>query len=148
MWLNNINLMVYYDLFVEHGFADGTSTVFDLNSDDLQEMGITKVAHRKLILKQIANNKQQILNTENIQNKEMDEGEDTGTNETDENTFGNDDSLDDSSEYSDDLYGEVKVTTDKEVLTTGGNHSKDVTIDEDQDLNKMYGKPLNSSTKQ
>eukprot|EP01084_Bolivina_argentea_P044750 82331_1 len=55
-WLTNIDLMEYYDVFVENGFGVGhntDATLFDLNDEDLMDMGITKVAHKKLILNQI-----------------------------------------------------------------------------------------------
>merc|ERR1712154_630861 len=61
MWLNNIGLIEYYDTFVENGFSEGTEVLSDLNNEDLKDMGIKKVAHRKKILKQIARNKEQMI---------------------------------------------------------------------------------------
>lgn len=53
LWLNNCGLPQYYDLFVEHGFDEQMATIITLNDLDLQNMGIGKLSHRKVILNQI-----------------------------------------------------------------------------------------------
>ena len=56
MWLQSMDLLEYLDLFIEHGFAHKMSALKLLNNEDLKDMGISKTAHRKTILAQIANN--------------------------------------------------------------------------------------------
>eukprot|EP01084_Bolivina_argentea_P038399 70984_1 len=74
MWLNNIGLIEYFDIFIENGFNDGTAELLDLTNQDLKDMGINKVRHRKLILKQIDGNKQEIEMLA-LNKGELDEGE-------------------------------------------------------------------------
>ena len=55
-WLEEVGLLQYYDLFVENGFGDGEQleiALSEMTNEDLKDMGVSKVAHRKLILKQI-----------------------------------------------------------------------------------------------
>eukprot|EP01084_Bolivina_argentea_P148036 258904_1 len=60
MWLDNIDLIQYHDVFINEGFGDHMSALHKLNNDDLKDMGINKIAHRKVILEQIKNNVAQI----------------------------------------------------------------------------------------
>eukprot|EP01084_Bolivina_argentea_P074338 134866_1 len=55
-WLNDIGLDEYFDIFVKEGFGDDISqmeTLETLTNDQLQSMGIQKIAHRNLILSRI-----------------------------------------------------------------------------------------------
>eukprot|EP01084_Bolivina_argentea_P077168 139892_1 len=69
-WLKNISLMEYYDIFTANGYTQGQNLMTALSettNDDLKEMGIKKVAHRKLILNQI---KQDQNKTQNMEMKQ------------------------------------------------------------------------------
>eukprot|EP01083_Nonionella_stella_P237755 833766_1 len=46
MWLHNVGLTEYYQLFIDQGFGDKMSALSTLTEDDLKEIGITKMAHR------------------------------------------------------------------------------------------------------
>ena len=50
--LSDINLLEYYNIFNENGFDD-LDSLSDITSQDLLEMNIKKLAHRKKILKKI-----------------------------------------------------------------------------------------------
>merc|ERR1712154_393545 len=84
----------------EEGFGEQMGAIRTLNHDILKEMGIKKIAHRMIILEQIANNQQQIAvineeGTDNVQN----------TNTANFAAVNNDDaSSDSSSEDSDDQH--------------------------------------------
>ena len=57
-WLKNeCNLLEYYNLFIENGFDD-IDLIFDLNNNDLIEIGIKKKGHRMKILKEIKKTKE------------------------------------------------------------------------------------------
>eukprot|EP01084_Bolivina_argentea_P010802 20139_1 len=47
MWLNNLNLLQYYNTFVEHGFNDQVSSLSEITDDDLKEMVFKKIGHRR-----------------------------------------------------------------------------------------------------
>eukprot|EP01084_Bolivina_argentea_P245811 411464_1 len=57
MWLDNIDLVQYYQLFVEHGIGDEMNKLLNLTEEDLENMGIKKMAHRKRIILQIDNDR-------------------------------------------------------------------------------------------
>ena len=52
-WLNEIGLNNYYWLFMNSG-CDDLETILTLNDNDLREMGIEKLGHRKKIMNHIA----------------------------------------------------------------------------------------------
>ena len=52
-WLNEIGLNNYYWLFINSG-CDDLETILTLNDNDLREMGIQKLGHRKKIMNHIA----------------------------------------------------------------------------------------------
>eukprot|EP01084_Bolivina_argentea_P146847 257022_1 len=53
-WLTEIHSLEYFDTFVEHGFTNKKlSMIYHLDSSDLKEMGINKIADKKMILKHI-----------------------------------------------------------------------------------------------
>ena len=78
MWLNNIGMVQYYDTFIQHGFGDAISALQTINDGDLTMMGISKLAHRKIILMQVANNGilAQNVSSINIRTDDIDYGED------------------------------------------------------------------------
>ena len=78
MWLNNIGMVQYYDIFIEHGFGEAISALQTINDGDLTMMGITKLAHRKIILMQVAHNGILVQNGNriNIGTDDIDYGED------------------------------------------------------------------------
>lgn len=55
-WLADLGLLQYRELFVENGFPDGDAlevVLCELSDENLKEMGIAALAHRKLILNKI-----------------------------------------------------------------------------------------------
>merc|ERR1712130_314981 len=52
-WLKDINLEIYYDLFIEQSIFEINVIFLKLNDEDLKDLGISKVMHRKLILHHI-----------------------------------------------------------------------------------------------
>eukprot|EP01084_Bolivina_argentea_P161340 280879_1 len=76
-WLNNINLGIYFDAFKKHGFADQIGYIQEITEQDLIDIGVDKVGHRRAILthakllKQNSNvNGNMIVETEQKQNIE------------------------------------------------------------------------------
>lgn len=63
-WLNELGLIEYYQSFKQHGFGDNIKALYSLKDDDLKDLGVQKMGHRKLILTKIyeeylaANNQQ------------------------------------------------------------------------------------------
>eukprot|EP01095_Lingulamoeba_sp_RSL-Kostka_P007136 TRINITY_DN2248_c0_g2_i2.p1 TRINITY_DN2248_c0_g2~~TRINITY_DN2248_c0_g2_i2.p1 ORF type:complete len:192 (-),score=51.43 TRINITY_DN2248_c0_g2_i2:241-816(-) len=58
-WLNKLNLLEYYDIFIEQDI-DSLSVVIDLTDKDLkEELQIKKLAHRKKLMKYITQLQQQ-----------------------------------------------------------------------------------------
>ena len=51
-WLNEIGLSEYYGLFINSG-CDDMETILSLTDDDLKELGIHKLGHRKKIMNHI-----------------------------------------------------------------------------------------------
>ena len=74
-WLTNIGMMQHYDVFMEHGFGDAIVASQTINDDDLVRILIKKLAHRKLILLQIANNGVLQNKVVRIQTEDIDMGE-------------------------------------------------------------------------
>jgi len=52
LWLNNLDLSEYIDVFKEESID--MEVLPELTSDDLKEIGVTKLGHRKIILKAIS----------------------------------------------------------------------------------------------
>ena len=75
MWLDNIGMMQHYKLFLINGFGEDILKLKDVNDSMLINMGIRKLAHRKLILMNI--------NLVDVDTKELDLGE----NEQDEELY-------------------------------------------------------------
>eukprot|EP01084_Bolivina_argentea_P019731 36697_1 len=121
-WLNNIGLIEYSDIFIENGFSDGIDELLDLNNNDLKDMGISKVAHRKRILKQIGNGNSK--DNDNIM--EGGENNTVGVNTMD---YGND------SDNGDELFQTQKILSTKTATPTI-NINKDEL--EEENLDKMY----------
>ncbi len=48
-------------MFIQHGFGHKMHQLQALTNEDLKEMGIVRIAHRKEIIKQVQNNTQQLL---------------------------------------------------------------------------------------
>eukprot|EP01083_Nonionella_stella_P227702 807667_1 len=92
-----------------------------LTDNDLKELGITRMAHRKMILQQLKNNEEQLVsmnegyytenNTENIPT-------DNGENETDSEDIQNEE-----------LFAQQHVTTGADAIAT---HNSDVNNNEDE----------------
>merc|ERR1712129_152881 len=74
-WLNGMNLTQYYNAFVENGFGEQLMAVTELNDDDLKQIGVKLMGHRKLLLREIrVLNEQQTTTPKlnvNIQNMDM-----------------------------------------------------------------------------
>ena len=51
-WLKNLHLSEYIDVFKEESIE--LDIVLELTSDDLKEIGVKKLGHRKIILKAIS----------------------------------------------------------------------------------------------
>jgi len=66
VWLNNIQMAEYYDLFNEQGFCEHMDSLQKLTNDELREMGITKMAHRIKILSKIENDTQYVSDGEGV----------------------------------------------------------------------------------
>eukprot|EP01084_Bolivina_argentea_P016419 30730_1 len=67
-FLGSIELMEYYNVFVNNGFGGHTQAnaqLLELNDDDLKDMGI-KLGHRKLILKKLERHEKVIENEAHI----------------------------------------------------------------------------------
>ena len=62
--LEKENLLEYHELFIKNGFED-LSSLYDISNDELKEIGITKMGHRKKLLKYI--NKRLNKNNKNDQ---------------------------------------------------------------------------------
>ena len=52
LWLNNLDLSEYISVFKEESID--MEVLLELTSDDLKEIGISKLGHRKIILKAIS----------------------------------------------------------------------------------------------
>ena len=52
-WLTDMNLEEYHGSFVENGFDKEMSALAELNDSDLQQIGVTLMADRKIILREI-----------------------------------------------------------------------------------------------
>merc|ERR1712113_981447 len=63
--MGTLGMEQYYSLFIEQGFGDKMTALSKLNDNDLKEIGITKMAHRKVILEQIQSNKHYTTNYNN-----------------------------------------------------------------------------------
>merc|ERR1712087_257802 len=105
-----------------------------LNHDILKEMGIKKVAHRMVILEQIANNQQQIAvineeGTDNVQNTNTANFAAVNNDDDDHDDASNDSSSDDSDDQHQGLY-KVDTTTNGEHNSTK-NSIYDVTVTAD-----------------
>jgi len=50
-WLADCGMSEYFDLFQESGFEDDLLALVEVDEDDLKELGIEIMAHRKIILK-------------------------------------------------------------------------------------------------
>eukprot|EP00483_Globobulimina_turgida_P012950 UN12974 len=64
IWLNSMGLSEYYDIFIKHGFGEQMASLLKLSEQELDNMGIRKLAHRKRILWQIQNNRNMVLNND------------------------------------------------------------------------------------
>ncbi len=51
--LTDLGLSQYYNVFVEQGFDDQVSSLSEITENDLKEMGIKKIGHRRAIMKQV-----------------------------------------------------------------------------------------------
>ena len=51
-WLDKIDLGVYYEPFLQNGFGKQVSVLSDLTDEDLREIGVTLMGHRKLIMRE------------------------------------------------------------------------------------------------
>ena len=69
LWLNNLDLSEYIDVFKEESID--MEVLLDLNTEDLKELGVNKIGHRKLLLKAILN--LQNYNSENSSEKSENE---------------------------------------------------------------------------
>ena len=69
-WLSELDLMDYYNIFLQNGFGDAESVDFralqSLKEQNLKDLGIKKMAHRILILQQIKKDKQGDGNNNNM----------------------------------------------------------------------------------
>ncbi len=60
-WINDsVKLPQYFQLFIKHGYDD-VSIILDMNNEDLIQIGIDKIGHRKKVMKYI----HLLQNTEN-----------------------------------------------------------------------------------
>jgi len=86
-WLESMDLMEYFDTFVQNGFGDSMGLAQALDDHSLKEMGITKVAHRMAILNNIKQNQEQIaeLNRQGKSTSGQEQMEGTGGFITDSN---------------------------------------------------------------
>ncbi|GKT33819.1 hypothetical protein ADUPG1_002655, partial [Aduncisulcus paluster] len=50
-WLEELNLVQYHSVFITHQIDE--ESVHSLNEDDLKEMGILKIGHRKIFLRNL-----------------------------------------------------------------------------------------------
>ena len=71
LWLNNLDLSEYIHVFKEESID--MAVLPELSSDDLKEIGITKLGHRKIILKAISELKKEPNNKTLNDTQEKDE---------------------------------------------------------------------------
>ena len=68
-WLKSLHFDEYVDQFIENSID--MEVLLDLNTEDLKELGVNKIGHRKLLLKAILN--LQNYNSENSSEKSENE---------------------------------------------------------------------------
>ena len=58
-WLRDIQMQRYGDLFLKRGFRE-VSDIVEMHEDDLNEMGVTLIAHQKVILRHICTEQEEL----------------------------------------------------------------------------------------
>eukprot|EP01084_Bolivina_argentea_P302938 522973_1 len=123
VWLDNINMGQYYNIFEKNGFSEEINTLTDVTDNDLEKMGIHKIAHRKKILREIV-----ILSGEQNQNNIISKHP------------GYDDASDEEMLYVNHDYEKQQMVQTTDTTTGGNDNDNDNDSTDDNDGDNLYEK--------